>query len=211
MDKRHSFFLLDSEIARIEALIDSYWSAFNTFQIVIREAKVKPDHVSSLTPKDGAMAHFVALDKIRINCDTALAYLEQLVSRIPSKEKDELNSLKGQLAPLEVFDAKLFAHLNSAIEEYEEAHYLASALLAGKAIVYVLEQLPGETDEDKASALVKSSLLDEKIKPNFLKGARRARVHFTHDISAIPLPQDALGLVSDACDLSLKLMKAKTK
>jgi len=117
--------------------------------------------------------------------------------------------LRQQAEPLEQFDMNLFKHVTSAIEECEKGHHLASALLAGKCVVYALEQFSGKTDEEKASNLVKANLLTEQMKPNFLKGARRARSYFTHNISAIPLASDAISLVSDACDLSLKLMKAR--
>lgn len=199
---------------RIKALLESYQTAFFNFKSVASSAKVTPDYfglgqLPEWRKNDDPSAYVALLDKITINCETALGYLGAITSPISADDKDRLNSLRQQIEPLERFNENLFKHVTTTIEEYEKGHYLASALLAGKIVVYVLEQLLGETDEDKANELVKSNLLDEKIKPNFLKGARRARGYFTHDIAAIPLPQDALSLVSDACDLSLKLKKTR--
>ncbi|MCJ7506441.1 hypothetical protein MUP05_08255 [Candidatus Bathyarchaeota archaeon] len=205
---------------RLRTLVETYQGAFQNFQNISRGASVTLDYleISSLpsarasdgSPKFSDRFEYLALlDKLAINCETALGYLRALASPIPLEDKDRLDSLRQQIGPLEQFNENLFKHITTAIEEYEKGHYLASALSAGKAVVYVLEQLPGKTDEDKANELVKLRLLDEKMKPNFLKGARRARIYFTHDISAIPLPQDALSLVSDACDLSLKLVRVR--
>jgi len=83
-------------------------------------------------------------------------------------------------------------------------------LLAGKSVVYIWEQFPGQDTESKAGNLVQSGLLKEDLKGQFLKGEKKARNYFTHDISAIPQPQEALALVTDACNLSIMLEKLKS-
>jgi hypothetical protein len=90
------------------------------------------------------------------------------------------------------------------VEEYENAHFQASALLAGKSIVCVLSCLEGTTDEEKVRYLVKSGLVKEQLKDTFLRAARKARNYFSHDMSAFAEPSDALSLISDAVDFSLK-------
>jgi len=191
--------------AQTKTLVEIYETTRYAFATVS-----KGQSVPALLQYDQSVADTAQLLKLSIECAASMAFLEALRSPIPTADKDRLDSLREEIASLETFDENLFKHVGGAIGEYEKAHYLASALLAGKVVVYVLEQLPGETDEDRASALVKSSLLDEKMKPNFLKGARRARVHFTHNISAVPLPQDALSVVTDACTLSITLMKLRS-
>jgi hypothetical protein len=99
--------------------------------------------------------------------------------------------------------------VNGAISEYEGAHYLASALLAGKSVVYAWEQFPGKTSEEKATNLVKAKLLKEDLKGQSLRAEKKARDYFTHDISAIPQPQEALALVAEACNLSMALVRLK--
>ena len=49
----------------------------------------------------------------------------------------------------------------------------------------------------------------EDLKGQFLKAEKKARDYFTHDISAIPQPQEALALVAEACDLSMVLLRLK--
>jgi len=54
------------------------------------------------------------------------------------------------------------------------------------------------------------TLLKEDLKGQFLRPEKKARNYFTHDISAIPQPQEALALVADACNLSMLLMRIKS-
>jgi hypothetical protein len=185
-----------------KALAESYETARSMFVMVS-----KGESISAFLQYDKSVYDVAQLQKLSIECAAAIGFLETLRSPIPTSDKDRLDSLQEQISSLETFNEKLHKHVSKAIEEYVKGHYLAAALLAGKATVYVLEQLPGKTDEEKADELVRSHLLNDQMKPHFLRGARRARSYFTHDITAIPEPQDAISLVSDACDLSLKLKK----
>jgi hypothetical protein len=102
-----------------------------------------------------------------------------------------LESLRHEITSLEAFNAQ-FTHVSSAISEYEGAHYLASALLAGKSIIYAWEHFPGGTSEEKTIKLLQSKLLKKDLKEQFLRAEKKARNYFTHDISAIPQPRDHL-------------------
>jgi hypothetical protein len=119
-----------------------------------------------------------------------------------------MDSLRDQTAPLETHDPNLFKHLTLAVDEYESAHFLASALLAGKSGVYVLNHLQGNDDEEKVDYLVKSALVKEQLKDKMLRAARKARNYFSHDMSAFAGPSDALDSISGAVDFSLKLKSA---
>ena len=150
------------------------------------------------------------LQQLSVECATAIGYLETLSSPIPTADKDRLESLRHEITSLEAFNGHLFTHVSGAISEYEEAHYLASALLAGKSVIYAWEQFPGEASEEKASKLFQAKLIKEDLKGQFLRAEKKARNYFTHDISAIPQPQEALALVADACNLSMILMRLKS-
>ncbi len=145
-----------------------------------------------------------------MECATAVGFLETLLSPIPTADKDKLESRRSEVNLLESFDGHLFTHVNGAISEYESAHYLASALLAGKSVVHAWEQFPGKSSEEKVGKLLQAKLLKEDLKGQFLRAEKKARDYFTHDISAIPQPQEALSVVVDACNLSLILMKLKS-
>jgi hypothetical protein len=184
-------------------LLDSYEAGRKEFATVTKEPLLLR-HV----PSSSVGAQQVGLlQQLSVECATAAAYLETLSSPISTAEKDKLESLRREIASLEAFNGHLYTHVNAAINEYELAHYLASALLAGKSVVYALEQFPGKTSEEKASNLIRAKLLREDLKGQVLRAERKARDFFTHDIAAIPQPQEALALVAEACNLSMILMK----
>jgi len=184
-----------------KALIESYETARNMFATVSNY-----EIVLNFLQYDQSVAEVAQLDKLSIECAAAIGFLETLRSPIPTADKDRLKSLRDQIASLEAFNENLFRHVSYAISEYEKAHYLASALLAGKCVIFAWEQFPGKDREEKVSNLVQSKLLEEKLREQYLKAEKSARNYFTHDISAIPQPQDALALVAQACNLSMTLM-----
>jgi len=194
---------LSGRTYRLQALVSSYENARIQFLTIAPNAKIRPEYMEC---RGGLQAsEYVQIaDRLKISCATALAFLRTLASRIPPIERDKMNALREQIAPLEDFNANLFKHLMLAVEEYESAHFLASALLAGKSVVYVLSCLQGATDEEKVSYLVKSGLVKDQLKDNFLRAARKARNYFSHDMSAFAEPSDALNSISDAVDFSMK-------
>jgi hypothetical protein len=52
--------------------------------------------------------------------------------------------------------------LLKAIEESEQTHHLASALIASRVIIYVLEKIPGKSDGEKIDNLFQKGLIPEK-------------------------------------------------
>jgi hypothetical protein len=194
---------LSERPSRLQTLVSSYEMARIQFSMIAPDAKIQPEYIEC---RGGSQpSEYVQIaDRLKISCATALAFLRTLTSRIPARERDKVNSLRDQISPLESFDANLFKHLILAVEEYENAHFLASALLAGKSVVYVLSRLPGTSDEEKVNNLVKSGAVKQQLKDKSLNAARRARNYFSHDMSAFAEPSDALNSISDAVDFSLK-------
>jgi hypothetical protein len=189
--------------SRVKSLVSSYDNARVQFLNIAPQAKITPDYIGCQVGLK-VPEYVDILDRLKINCATAVAFLQALASRIPPIERDKLNSMRDQMTPLENYNPHLFKHLMLAVDEYENGHFPASALLAGKSVVYVLNCLQGATDEEKVDYLVKSGLLEEKLKDKSLKAARKARNYFSHDISAFAEPSDALNSISEAVDLSLK-------
>ncbi len=191
---------------RLNALVESYQSAWRDFTKFFPQSKVTIDYVSGYDVKEydyDSHKRMALLDRLIVNCETATERLKQAMIMIPVEERDKLDSLRKALGSIEI-NQLVLRHLLKAIDEYEASHYFAATLLAGKASVFILEQLGGTTDEEKVQRLIVAGLVNKDLKDRFLKSARRARNYFTHDISAIPEPVDALGLVSDACDLAIK-------
>lgn len=152
-----------------------------------------------------------ALLMLLINCDAAIAYLERIEVRVPADVIDKLEAERQQIAQLEEQDIDLFKHLSKAIDEHEEGHFLAAALIAGKVANNVLNRIPGATEDEKAKFLVESKVLDPRVKDGFLKASRKARNFYSHDLLGNPEANEALGAVSDAVDLTLRYLKTRTR
>ena len=122
------------------------------------------------------------------------------------------------------FNLNLYKHLVKAIEEYENGHYLASALISGKVVQYIYDKLCSmfnalEKDEkgkrckteSVASQVVKLLGIERRNLKELVETSKLARNYFTHDINAIPEPHEAPRLLSGACDLALKYQAISIK
>lgn len=50
-------------------------------------------------------------------------------------------------------------NLSEAITEAEQGHFLASAMISSRVIRYIVDNIPGERDEDKVEYLVESGAI----------------------------------------------------
>jgi hypothetical protein len=87
------------------------------------------------------------------------------------------------------------------IREYEKGHYLASALISSRVIIYSLDKIPGKTDEEKVKRLRSKGKIEKNrkdLEQQFLKASKKARNFFSHDIKVFASPEEALSLLSDS-------------
>ena len=101
-------------------------------------------------------------------------------------------------------------NVEEAIREFEKGAFLGSALISGRIIQYVFDQIPGREIKEKIKALEDKGLVEEKgeVPPEYvLKAYRKARNYFSHDITAYPDRSEALELII-ICKRLLELLKA---
>lgn len=72
-------------------------------------------------------------------------------------------------------------NLNEAINEYEKGHYLASALITGRVIIYIHEQFDGKTDEEKIKFLQDKNIIEksregEAVKAFIIKASKKRAI-----------------------------------
>ena len=192
---------VDSVIGQmIRGVMKNYLEARNLYYVLVKGSQINPDYVSDdLAKQEPAKA----LHIVRSNCDAVIGVIRFRLKHVVPQE-----ALRNQIKGIEDENRNLYKHLEHAIREYEEGHYISSTLVSCKAIAYSLDQLPGKTDEEKAALLVQQGLIDRKLETDYLKSSRRARAFFSHDIGAIPEPQEALELLASAVNFSLLLLKA---
>jgi len=195
---------------QVEALVESYAAAREEFQTQAKGVPLENVlHVKLVgNPKD-ILSLKNTVTKLAVNCDSAAGYLDGAITPVPKAVIDTLESRRQQIVPIEEFDAHLFKHLSNAIDEHETSHYLAAAMIAGKTATYVHDKLDGKTEEEKAENLIRLKLLDPKLKDDFLIAGRKTRGFYSHELRAVPEPQEAFDAVSDAVDIAIKYLKSK--
>ena len=154
---------------------------------------------------EGARQKVSPLEHIITNSQAAIGFLQQSSLLVSPEIKRKLDVLRESIEPLEDSEL-LYAHLVKAISELEYAHYLASAIIAGKVTDYLCSQLGGSY-ETVSDHLIQAGVLDPQLRDNYVKGLKRARNYYTHELRASPEPQEAVSLVADSCDFALKYNK----
>jgi hypothetical protein len=155
------------------------------------------------------------IDNAIRGCSIIMSICENLIKPQVSPESlDRLNQLRTEVEKIEIYlpDDKQFLtkNITEAIEEYEQGHLLASALIAARVIMYVYEQIPIEDDskqqssdmtEQKLKTLIKRGIIDEKerdAKKEFISSSKMARNTLSHRADVFPLIDEALSLVASA-------------
>ena len=97
-------------------------------------------------------------------------------------------------------------NLKEAIKEIEKGHFLGSALISSRLIVYILDQFPGENFKEKINSLREKGLIQEKgeISQEYvMKADKKARNYFSHNIKAFPDSSESLEILA----ISVRMLK----
>jgi hypothetical protein len=146
------------------------------------------------------------LNTIEIRCQGAIGALERIISPLSKEDSDRISSLKVQVKKLSAKLPNIYFEMNmeKAIEECEHGHFLASALISGRVIIYVLNKIPGKEMDDKIKTLIEKEVINKERKDVIelvMKAAKKARNFFSHNIEIMPSPSDALSLLGDTVNL----------
>jgi len=173
-------------------------------------------NIPSVTIEDTNIAEVKAdIDNAIRGCSIIMSICENLIKPQVSPESlDRLNQLRTEVEKIEIYlpDDKQFLtkNITEAIEEYEQGHLLASALIAARVIMYVYEQIPieddsrqtnSDTNEQKVMTLIKKGIINKESrdeKESFIKASKMARNTLSHRADAFPLIDEALSLVASA-------------
>ncbi|MEM3666344.1 MAG: hypothetical protein QW222_04595 [Candidatus Bathyarchaeia archaeon] len=153
------------------------------------------------------------LHRIIIQCDGFIGLLNSYVVPISAEDADRLNKLRIEVSDVTaVLDINFEKNLIEAINECEKGHYLASALITARVINYALDQISGQTIEDKIKFLQNQNIIKKSEKGRteeeefIMKASKKARNIFSHDIKIFASPSDSLGMLGDCLRL-LKMLK----
>ncbi|HEC93192.1 MAG TPA: hypothetical protein ENI51_09405 [Candidatus Atribacteria bacterium] len=198
----------------LKSLVEEFKDAKAHFERIRYERKIGIISLRSIKmPRDMWVGEQKALlSEIDIECDKAIGVLGNIATALSKDELDKLSSLVEELEKLsEVLpDINYERNLSEAIDEYEKGDYLASALISRRVIIYALNQIPGQSDEEKVKFLREKGIIakDRKdVHESIIKASRRARNFFSHDIKVFPTPSEALSLLGDAIGILEKASK----
>ncbi|MHA1593934.1 MAG: hypothetical protein ACTSXX_04240 [Candidatus Baldrarchaeia archaeon] len=153
------------------------------------------------------------LREIRIGCDVVIGALNSILKPgIGPEIIDELKLLRQELEKLaeKGLDVILGRNIKYAIDELEHGHYLASAMISSRVIRYIIDKIPGRTDEDKIKYLVQRGLIPKDRRDeerSLLTALRISRNFLSHRVDMLPEVEDALMLLSGTFKLSRVFMK----
>lgn len=191
--------------SEFEALVEEYEDAKNHFDKIKSDSKIE---LRSIYTLDDTRILRKVLIQMPIECDKALGVLRKLAAPALTPDViDKLNSIRQELEKISI-DINYEKNLEEAIKECEQDHYLASALIFSRVVIYSLNKIPGGTDEEKLESLKSNKKIGAGRKDEesqFLKASRRARNFFSHRIDTFPSPEEALSLLSD-CVRIVKLV-----
>ena len=148
--------------------------------------------------------------KLYFECKKIMAVLEKLSHpSISEKEITELESLRGELKNISTkIDMNIEKNVEMAIIEYEEGHYLPSALLSSRVIASELDKVKGGDINEKITELENSGKIKKSRKDTItklIKASKQSRNFFSHNPNIFAESDEALSLLSDSITI-IKLL-----
>ena len=170
------------------------------------------EDIRDLTYTIPEVADFGSMYKVITNSSAATEAINALIpQKILSELANKLKDFRERLEAIEDIDPNIYKNLDKAILEMEHGHYLASALISARVVVWILQQIPPEEKdlEDKTrkkiETLINMGIIDKSSKDEIKKliqAAGFARNFVSRRISVFPEPEDAMVLLGNAVKLA---------
>lgn len=185
-------------------LISLFSDAANVVRLV---SFTETDSYDYLTKRKSLANSLGVLDAVITYSQAAIGYLDRFRIGVSEEVRNKLSQLRLDVEKFYQYDYYVAKHLEEAVNECEEGHNLAAGLIAGKCIVYMLEQLKSVVGVDKGDEEIAKRLCDKlnirdedrrHVMSSVIKAGRIARNIFTHDIRKMPEAEEALSLIVDA-------------
>ena len=158
------------------------------------------------------------VEKAERGCFIIISVCESLLKpKVPQESLDRLHQLWDEVKRVEKELPRekgfLVINLRKALGEYEQGHFLASALIASRVITYVLEKIPipeeaqkikkaqSSLAELKVKTLIERGVVDKNRKDEqegFLKFSKEARNLLSHKAYIFPEIEEVLILIASA-------------
>ncbi len=162
------------------------------------------------------------LTSIITGCVAGIKAIREILNRqaIPEELANKMESWKKEIESIDFLDEDVRRNLKDATTELEQGHILATALISGRVIIWILQQIPPEgkdipeKDKKKVKTLIDAGIIqkdDKDLHERIFRAARLARNYFTHNIARYPALEDASNLLNDAIKLAKMYTEFKKK
>jgi len=198
----------DRKLSETKMILEEYHTSFAD---VKSTTNINLQYLSSPSSVDQATG---ILHRISIECDNVIGFLNASINPLSPEDVDKLNKLRLELAELTTeLDINYEKNLNEAITEQEKGHFLASALITGRVVSYILDRIEGKDIEGKLKFLQDKNIIakdreGEEVKAFIMKASKKARNVFSHTIETFANASDSLSLLGD-CIRMLRTLKAE--
>ena len=168
------------------------------------------------TEKDIGLFCAEALSTIILECEKVIGTIKSKISPLSTEQELKLEPLKEELhSILPNLDIAYEKNMKEAINECEQGHFMASAMITSRVICYIIDQIKGKTIEDKNKFLKEKGIIDKdnrgEITTDFIQKAdKNARNYFSHNINAFADCSDSIELLG-ACVKLLKIIQKYKK
>jgi len=177
------------------------------------------------------------IQEIIINSAAIVSILENLQNEKYGKHFEETSKLEGEIQKIEFSNKLIYNHLMDSIRSLNNDTYIGAVLTAGKVASFILENIKLDDegrktidsfkksnsnntnnmeskDNERVRILVEKGLIREDEKDNFIRGIRRLRNAYTHNLEYMPEGyNEAISFVTSAISLAMiysKLQNDKT-
>jgi len=191
-----------SSVEQIRGLIEEYADAKSAFDRIRAEMDLKAE-LRSIFEYDLNTRKEAILQSIEIQCEKAIGILESIVVPLPKEDLDKVSRLRQELGEMSAMLSDIYfeKNVNEAIDEYEHGHFLASALISGRVLIYALDQISGKSIVEKIETLREKGIIKKEkreLEEVVIKADKKARNFLSHDIRVEPSASDALSLLGDS-------------
>jgi len=215
LERYHSFhsIFFDTEFNRVvKTLLDEYNREYSYInELIGLDAHRGLQYISSSHCEDNSKEWYSVLVSLIPQIDKGIKGLRSKISLLSPKEAQELKGLREDLQKVLMgLPEEYEKNIEEAIRELEKGCFLGSALISGRIIQNIFEQIPGGDVQGKIKALKDKGLVEEKgeTPPEYImKADKKARNYISHNLNAFPDRSDALELLV-ICNRLLKLLKA---
>lgn len=231
----HEFGLYMKVLGEAKGVVSSYNKELKNLE---KLPKHLYDSLSDLTPiqigysYDDHSIEWVmeGLTNIIVSSQAAVSGLESQVRTIYGRESIEASKLEGEIRELEIPHKLLYTHLIDSIQSFKVDSYIGAVLTASKVASYVLDKIELDEqgnnavkglekspnydeakikiDEERVRILVEKKLIRSSDKEHYIRGIRKLRNAYTHNIEFFPKDSsEALSFLTDAISLAKIHMK----